>query len=435
MKKLYNSKVFGFKSIFVKALTVIMCASFIFGIALASTGCKVINNITDGLNGTNSYLTETDLARLITNAIISERNVGDSYEKIPKTQLDGLSYSMFSEYCAVLRKCSNEHGTVDSFRILNETEKERFFALIDSVNSEEYRDLGIYGNLDVIELCYSEDKSPSSSPVRFVINRSGNKCLMASGYITDCMLAYSYINHYFDMIDDHNTDALEAIIKSSYSSDIYMNSVIRAKADYIADYYRLKVKTVTDEYELKLFSPTHIIYEIPEVFTVDGGSIISKRVELYLQRDGSYNLIDKVPVMMSELRLFMNGESKLRMGAVYTPSEIYDLIGKPIMSTFVDGAVILAYNGMTLTLKTDDPGSNWTTGKLTTITLRKDGVYTLGENVYIGMNISELLLTYPMFDESNYIGSFKNSDGEFVLVFEFDDYGNVTRIKLGESVG
>jgi hypothetical protein len=90
---------------------------------------------------------------------------------------------------------------------------------------------------------------------------------------------------------------------------------------------------------------------------------------------------------------------------------------------------------MTLTLKTDDAGSSWTTGKLSSIALRNDGVYTLGENIYIGMNISELLLTYPMFDESNYVGSFKNGNGEFVLAFEFDDYGNVTRIKLGEALG
>ena len=435
MKKLNDSRSFGLKGAIVKFLAVIMCVSVFFGLVVTSTGCNVIDNITDGLNVNSNNLSETDLARLITNAIINERSVGDSYEKIPKTQLDGLSYSMFSEYCAVLRKCSNEHGTVDSFRILNESEKERYFLQINSVNDENLMDVGVYGNLDVIELCYSEDKAPGSAPVRFVITKNGNKCLMASDYITDCMLAYSYINHYFDMIDDHNTDALEAIIKSTYNSEIYMNSVIRAKADYIADYYRLKVKTITDDYELKLFSPTHIVFEIPEVFTVDGGSIISKRVELYLQRDGSYNLIDKVPVMLSELRFYMNGQSKLRMGSVYTPNEINNLIGKPIVSTYIEGAVILAYNGITLTLETEDAGADWTTARLTSIALRKDDVYTFGEDIYIGMNISELLLIYPMFDESDYVGSFKNGDGEFVLSFEFDDYGNVTRVKLGEAVG
>ncbi|MBR4557825.1 MAG: hypothetical protein IKO15_10170 [Clostridiales bacterium] len=435
MKKLNDSRSFGLKGAIVKFLAVIMCVSVFFGLVVTSTGCSFIDNITDGLNVNSNNLSETDLARLITNAIINERSVGDSYEKIPKTQLDGLSYSMFSEYCAVLRKCSNEHGTVDSFRILNESEKERYFLQINSVNDENLMDVGVYGNLDVIELCYSEDKAPSSAPVRFVITKNGNKCLMASKYITDCMLAYSYINHYFDMIDDHNIDALEAIIKSTYNSDIYMNSVIRAKADYIADYYRLKVKTIADDYELKLFSPTHIVFEIPEVFTVDGGSIISKRVELYLQRDGSYNLIDKVPVMLSELRFYMNGQSKLRMGSVYTPNEINSLIGKPIVSTYIEGAVILAYNGMTLTLETEDAGADWTTARLTSIALRKDDVYTFGEDIYIGMNISELLLIYPMFDESDYVGSFKNGDGEFVLSFEFDDYGNVTRVKLGEALG
>ena len=69
------------------------------------------------------------------------------------------------------------------------------------------------------------------------------------------------------------------------------------------------------------------------------------------------------------------------MGSVYTPSKIESLIGKPIMSTYVDGAVILAYNGMTLTLETDDAGSNWTSGKLTSVAIRKDDVYTLGNDL------------------------------------------------------
>ncbi len=124
MKKLNDSRSFGLKGAIVKFLAVIMCVSVFFGLVVTSTGCNVIDNITDGLNVNANNLSETDLARLITNAIVNERSVGDSYEKIPKTQLDGLSYSMFSEYCAVLRKCSNEHGTVDSFRILNESEKE-----------------------------------------------------------------------------------------------------------------------------------------------------------------------------------------------------------------------------------------------------------------------------------------------------------------------
>ena len=90
---------------------------------------------------------------------------------------------------------------------------------------------------------------------------------------------------------------------------------------------------------------------------------------------------------------------------------------------------------MTLKLNAEIVGDKWTAGKLTSIDIRKAGEYSLGEDIYMGMNVSELLLTYPMFDEWGYTSSFKNGDGEFTLVLEFDQYKNVSRIRLGESVG
>ncbi len=259
---------------------------------------------------------------------------------------------------------------------------------------------------------------------------------MAGQYITDSMLAYSYINHYFDMIDDGNIDGLEAIIKSTYDSDIYMNSVIYAKANYIADYYMLKVKSNAEEYQLKLFSPTHITYVIPEVFNGDGDSIFSKTVELRLQNDGSFFVQDDIPVVINELRFFSDGESKLRMGSSYTKEEIIALLGEPVIVSYDEGIVILTYSGMTIRLDADlDKDNNWTSGRLSSIVLRKDDRFTIGEELFIGMNISELLLIYPMFDECDFTASFQNGDGEFVLSFQFDDFGNVTRIRLGEAVG
>ena len=91
---------------------------------------------------------------------------------------------------------------------------------------------------------------------------------------------------------------------------------------------------------------------------------------------------------------------------------------------------------MTLRLEADiEPDGQWSSGRLVSILLRKDNAYTFSEDLFIGMNVSELLLVYPMFDECGYTGSFKNGDGEFVLSFEFDDYGNVSSIELGEAVG
>ncbi len=417
-----------------KVLCVILCVVMIACTAGLS-GCKLINNITNGLNTSQKPLSEAELARLITNAIISDSNVADCYANIPSSQLDGLSYSMFSEYCSILRKCSQKHGTADSFKILNETEKNEYFALIDS-DDEEYRPVEYYGDLDVVELCYSRDKSPDASPVMFLISKHDGGCSMAGSYIVDSMLAYSYINHYFEMIDDRNVDGLEAIIKSAYNSDIYLNSVIHAKADYIVDYYSLKVKTSTPEYELKVFSPTHISYVIPEVFSTDGNSILSKTVELRLKNDGKYTLDDDIPATVRELRFYKEGGGRLRMGSTYTYSEIRAIFGTPKFSTTTSDLVLIVYDGVTLRLEADiQEGGQWSSGRLSSILLRKDNEFSFSDDLFIGMNVSELLLVYPMFDECGYSGSFKNGDGEFVLTFEFDDYGNVASIELGEAVG
>ena len=120
MKKRQDSFKSAFKGTAKKALAVLMCATLITGMAFSLTGCKIIDFFSSGLNVSLNSLSETELARLMTNAILSDRNVADSYNKLPSSQLNGLSYSMFSEYCSILRKCSQEHGTADSFRILNE---------------------------------------------------------------------------------------------------------------------------------------------------------------------------------------------------------------------------------------------------------------------------------------------------------------------------
>lgn len=435
MKKTGNSLSSLIKGTAKKALAVTMCVTLVTGMAFSLSGCKLIDFFSSGLNVSLNSLSETELARLMTNAILSERNVADCYNKLPSSQLNGLSYSMFSEYCSILRKCSQEHGTADSFRILNETEKRQYFATIDGTDND-FRSVEVYGDMDVIELCYSQDKDPSASPVRFTIAKNGDKYAMAGQYITDSMLAYSYINHYFDMIDDGNIDGLEAIIKSTYDSDIYMNSVIYAKANYIADYYMMKVKSNVVDYQLKLFSPTHITYVIPEVFSGDGDSIFTKKVELRLQNDGTFYVQDDIPVVINELRFFGDGESKLRMGSSYTKDEIIALLGEPVIVSYDDGVVILTYSGMTIRLNADlDKDNNWTSGRLSSIVLRNDDRFTIGEELFIGMNVSELLLIYPMFDECDFTASFKNGDGEFILSFQFDDFGNVTRIRLGEAVG
>ena len=423
----------SFKGSFVKVLAVILTVSLISGMSMCITGCDFINGLRKGFKQSQKEVSKSELARIITVAVMNERNVSNSFSSIPESQLDGISYSVFAQYCSILRKTSQAHGTVDSFRFLNDAEKAHYFASIDADAGEEYKTIDSYGDMDVVELCYSKDRDVNAPPVRFTLAVKDGTYSIAGDYMTDSLFAYSYINHYFDVIDAENTDALEAIIKSTYRSDIYLNSVIHAKAVYIAEYYKMKVKTNTKDYELKLFSPTHISYNIPEVFSEN--SITSKTVSLRLYRNGTLCILDHIPSAIDEISLYKNGESKLRMGSTYSQGEIYRLLGEPVLSTVSGDVVALAYRGVTLRLHAEIKDGKWTYGRLYSIAVRNQGDFSLGNDIYVGMNVSELLLVYPMFDECNYQSSFKNVDGEFTLVFEFDDFGNVKRIDLGENVG
>ena len=429
----------GFKTAlrgaFARVFVAVLCLSVLAGITFSIAGCQLIDDLR-GLNGTNNSLSETELARLVANAINSESSVADSYAKIPSNQLDGLSYSIFYEYCSILRQCSQVHGTADSFIILNDTDKTRYFNMIDfdAESGDSFQTISKYGDMDVIELCYSKDKNVYASPVRFTIAKSGDSYSISGRYIYDSIIAYSYINHYFEMIDDDNVDGLEAIIKSSYDSDIYLNSVIHGKAQYIADYYRLKVKSNLSNYQLRLFSPTHVQYYIPEVLSEDGEKIISKTVDLRLQNDGNFFLEDEIPVVINEIRLSRVAGGRLRLGSTYTANELYKLLGNPIVVSYDPGVIVLTYDGMTLKLEGDTSSGQWNSGRLSSVVLRKDDKFNLGDELFIGMNLSELLLIYPMIDESDFVGSFENGDGEFILSFRFDEYDNVTRIRVGEAI-
>lgn len=439
MKECKDNMAIRFKRARSRALAAVLCVTLLFQVT-GLTGCKIVNNITSGFNTAQKSLSEAELARLITKAVMSEDNVADCFSRIPETQLDGLSYSVFYEYCSVLRTCTKEHGTPDSFRFLNSDEKEEYFRSIDSGTGQDMQTVDSYGDMDIVELCYDTDKAPKAPPVRFTIAKNGDAYSVAGQYITDSMLAYHYIYYYFEMLnnndeDGKNIDGLEAIIKMAYDSDIYLNSVIRAKAEYTVRYYRTKVKSDLEDYELKIFSPTHISYVIPEVFTENGDSIKAKTVTLRLLKDKTFALEDDIPSSIDEIRFCKNGANILRMGSTYTNAGLKRIMGDPIVESYDNGVVVLTYKGITLRLETDPSGdSQWTSGRLSSAVIRNDDVYSLGENIYIGMNVSELLLIYPMLDETDFTSSFENGDGEFILSFRFDDYGNVTRIRLGEKI-
>ena len=126
-----------------KILAVIMCISLVMGMSVCLTGCNFFTGLSKGFKASQKLLSKSELARIVVVAISDERNVSDAFSKIPESQLDGLSYSVFAEYCSVLRKNSQVHGTPDSFRFLTESEKNVYFNEIDSDAGEQYKTIDV----------------------------------------------------------------------------------------------------------------------------------------------------------------------------------------------------------------------------------------------------------------------------------------------------
>ena len=209
-------------------------------LAVSVSACSVVSDIQSQINTAYTNLSEQDLARLVINAISDETQVSDSFSAIPDPQLDGLTYTAFYEYVSILRTVSASHGKATSFRILSEEEEEAYFAQADD-GDYDVKSLEDYGELDVVEICYEED-ADLLYPCRFVLReRADGSYSLAGDYVADSIVAYDYVTHYFLMIEEKNTDALSAIIGPIYPESLYISSVISTKADYVIDYYKLKV--------------------------------------------------------------------------------------------------------------------------------------------------------------------------------------------------
>ena len=447
MKRQCNNIGRTFKSAFTSALSVFLCVVMLSVTVFTLSGCKVVDGITNGFNVNQKFLPESELARLIVNAISGESHVAESYAAIPTNQMNELAYSTFSEYCSILRKCSQAHGTISSFRFLNEEEKQSYIAQVDTDAKElddfagAYETVTIYGDMDIVELRYVADRKPES-PVRFPIAKVGDNCYVAKAYIEDSIYASYYFRYYFEMIEDRKIDGIKELIKPKYIYDpeIYTDEVIDAKALSIVDYYELKVKSSTDGFEISMFTPTHITYVVPDVLSPDGKSLTAKTVDLRKTKNGEYLFEDKLPQYADEIRLRKPAGSSLRFGSTYSEREIRDRLGDPICIPLSEGVKLNFGNlsvfleGSEMTDSSEDDGrSHWTPGVLSSVKFRKNGSVGLGSMLAIGMSKSELLLLYPTIDDYDYRVLFSNEDAVYEISFEFDKSDKVALISIEEA--
>ena len=421
-----------------RAGAVLLVVAMLFSLS----SCNIVQRIQKRFDNHSEDISKQELARLVSSAIMDKDNVADSYSSIPDNQLDGMSYSVFYQYCNILREMSSRHGKITAFRFLSDEETARFYADADKKAGANAVSMKSYTGLTMVELIYKEDYD-KTNPCRFALQYKDGTYKLASDYASKAVEAYDYISHYYKMISDGNTAGLESIIKPMLKDDIYISSVVTSKAAYLVDYYKLHVKSSVNDYKLKTFLPTLVSYEIPETIDASGENIISRIVNLYRKDDGVFYIEDTFVSKGEEVGFCLNGTPVLRCGLTYSKADIQTLFGDPVIEMINNSGtkgmteILLAFNGVMLHLEgTPTADGTWNSARLVAISIYDNvagaPASTFDGKLFVGMNISELLLVYPMIDETGYVYTFETSDGTYKLEFEFDENKNVKKILLGE---
>ena len=411
------------KRLMKKALVILMCAAFI----MASSACNIASQIRNSVHErivVQGEVSIQEMTRLLISSINDKRTTADTFSRIPENQLDGLSYSYFYEYMNILRSVSTQdsNGKVVSFRILGDDECRNLLG--EDVSSA-------YGDIKGAQLLYS---SEVEYPVYiFFRQNSDGTVSLSRDWVTSIINIYNYSNHYFTLLDESNADGVKALLIPGLQSEVYTDEVLYAKAQQLCDFYRLRVMSNINEYEITRLVPWELTVRIPETIAVDGELFEEHQVN-FCYEGGSYSIDDQISVApdISLVYLVRGDERLVRVGNEYTHDQIASILGEPSTFTYDPSShmMILIYPDLILRLdEVDGPDGAWT-GTVTSVRLIRNSVYSIGYNLFVGMTRSQILLAYPNADDLDFTLPIEGSTGTYNVTFSFDENDIVTYIKV-----
>ena len=410
----------------VRTIPVIITSAFM---AFMMTSCSFVKIINNG-QPLNSSLSEDELARLVTQSVQKSDKVASSFSSIPSWQLDSVSYSTFAEYTNILREITKGRGDITSFRFLNEEEKGALDEEISDACRINMND--IYPNEDLVEIICDDD---SDQKVYFPLKK-GDTVTLDGKAMADTIASYNYVLHYMSMVYDSNSSALVSILAPMYTDEIYIDSVIRSKAEHIIDYYSKYAMSGYDDITISLATPCLVRLSLPKIRNANG-EIFAKEINI-INRYGSFYIEDKMPVNPQNKRVFLynDGQKSFAVGDVLTRDKVVDKLGKPLYELSREDTktglsrVVMSYKGMNLAFDaTFNDAGEWT-GTLASIRIYEQGIYKVDDSAYVGMNISELMLVYPFVDDYDYVYEYDDESGHRTVVFDRDELGNIITILM-----
>lgn len=405
---------------------IILTALMVFSV----TACSFKKAFNNGQPFNNTALSCDELARIVTLSVQKPDSVASCFSSIPESQLDSVSYSTFSEYTNILRELIKGKGEVVAFKPLNDSEKA-------SIDKEIIETCGInmndmYPNQKLIEIICDGD---SEQKVYFPV-KNGDTVTLDGKAIADTIASYNYIFHYMDMVYGSNSSALVSILAPMYSDDIYIESVIKAKAKYVIDYYSNYVRSGYDDISISLAMPCLVRLTLPKVDN-GKGDLVAKEVNI-INRYGTYYIEDNMPLNPSGITsyLYKNDVKLFAVGQELDQSKVEEKLGKPLYVVnrvdYSSGTkrLVMCYKGLNLAFDVMFDESGQWSGTLNSIRIFEQGEYSVDKSAYVGMNISELMLVYPFIDEYEFNYRYENENGARSVSFQRDEAGNIVTVLM-----
>ena len=392
-------------------------------------GCSFFDRIQKQIDHKTGSVCAPELIRLLVNAIDDPSSFSETYEELPESQREALSFTNFVEYVTILHELSSPNGKIEGFEFLNDEENSdhlnklynKLCQQMPAESFEEYFDK--YGNIRTVRLLYSGE---APDPLYLYICVDGDDFAhLSSEWVNDTISNYNYLRHYFNMIDSGNVDAIAGLIKNTKGFTAqnvsYPDEFYQAKAEYIEDFYKYRVRNTTDRFDLTSANALYVNYFIPEVIAADGQSYFSRNVTSYRSSSGEISIADDISqeTDMSIATVNVSPILTLRCGSVYEYSTLTRICGKPL-SVYVpyenlseeydaDGnltvrkRLVIQYNGLSLVFEagyTDE--KNWV-GELVSIRIVKNSKTNFSCcDIKVGDDELTVIKRFPMLEYGNY---------------------------------
>lgn len=398
-------------------------------------GCSFVDKF-QGYSG--NPVSEQEISRLVVGSVSEKSNVTNNYSLIPEIQRDDVSLSYFSEYVDIIRRITVGRGKIAGFRIRSfEDTKE----ILDGyVSDYEVTNFVSEDNVKAVEILFEENLE-SSSVYFFIGFKNDGVPSLNSDWIKKTISLYNYAEHYFNMVESANYEALSELLTFQYDSDIYTDEVLLSKASAIIDFYKYRVRESAAEFELLCATPFCVGYKVPSVISKDGTSISSEVFSAVMHTDESVTMNDIVHQTLSSnaFNLYNGDFCVLRIGLSYNASRVISLLGTPAtITTYGNSAddeypvicrLSVIYPGLVLIFDaeyTDD--STWS-GVLSSIKIvSSSSDFSIGK-IKVGMNESDILSNYPFADEEGFVFADSSVGSNVSITYTFDSNGFITSIK------